>query len=260
MSAVDEAAVARLHALRIGVAAPFEPMCKRMRLLFLLVPFVGVGAGLVARQPLVALGVALAFGGLAALATWWPLLDRTYRAAFDLYLEHDRIDQAEWEVETGTKRPRSLAEVENWLSANPDSPNRQGLLLGVGRLAEFDSLVDGTPRETPRERFTFALRNQTRRLIGAEPTDLGEVRTLWHALIDPRVRRMKGECLAVLEAEIAVAEGREVVPVLASGYAALGNEGRTAGLWSVLLRWFVTGAVVPAVIAAAMTPFLLAAL
>jgi hypothetical protein len=214
--AVDPAKVrARVLRLATGVVGPFAKMARRLMIGFGLASLAGLVVGLATRQPLLAAVVAFDLSLLAALFAWWPFFDPTFRAAAELFYDHDARERAEWQAQTGTPLPRGFKASEKWLNENPTGPGRATLLLVVGRVEEADRAIEAIETDTPLRSFDGALLRQTRRLLTGDAPDIGLLSDLRRSIPDPRVRSHRRECIALLDAEVAVDDGRDPIEVLA---------------------------------------------
>jgi hypothetical protein len=161
-------------------------------------------------------GLAVALVGFAA--GWWRILDPDLRAALELVSDHDCHERAEWKRETGTSVPIGVAAMRRWLVTHPSGPGRASVLLRMGQLEEADraiDAIDAIEASTPEEAFSVDVLRQTRILLAGETPDSSPLHASWRVLPDGRERRHRRECLALLDAQIAVAGGRDPVPALA---------------------------------------------
>jgi hypothetical protein len=239
-AAVDPAFVrARALRLAMGVVVPFARMARRLMVGFGLAAVAGLVVGLATREPLWAAVVAFDVSLLAALIAWWPFFDPTFRGAAELFYDHDARERAEWMAETGTPLPRGLKASERWLNEHPTAPGRASLLLVVGRIEEADRAIDAGKTDTPTAIFDAALLRQTRRLLTGDAPDMGLLHDRWSEIPDPRVRGHRRECIALLDAEVAVVDGRDPIEVLAAGRQEVGEIPRAMRIPWLLARWSV---------------------
>jgi hypothetical protein len=174
-----------------------------------------VTLGLTVHDPLRAGLAGLAIALVAFAAGWWPMTDPDLRAALELVSDHDCHERSEWKRETGTAVPIGVAAMRRWLVAHPSGPGRASVLIRMGQLDEADRAIDAIEPSTPEEAFGVDVLRQTRTLLAGETPDSSALHASWRALADSRERRHRRECLALLDAQIAVAVGGDPVPVLA---------------------------------------------
>jgi hypothetical protein len=214
-------------------------MARRLMIGFGLAAVAGLVVGLATRQPLLAAVVAFDASLLAALIAWWPFFDPYFRAAAELFYDHDARERAEWKAKTGTPLPRGLKASERWLGENPTAPGRASLLLVVGRIEEADRAIDASKTDTPIAAFDAALLRQTRRLLTGDAPDMGLLRDRCSQIPDQRVQGHRRECIALLDAEVAVDDGRDPIEVLAVGRREVGEIPRAMRIPWLLARWSV---------------------
>ena len=171
--------------------------------------------GLMAHDPLRAGLAGLALALVAFAVGWWPISDPDLRAALELVSDHDCHERAQWQRETGTSVPRGVTAMRRWLVAHPSGPGRASVLLRMGQLEEADQAIEAIEPSTPEEAFSVDILRQTRILLAGETPDPSALHASWRVLPDPRERRHRRECLALLDAQIAVAGGGDPVPALA---------------------------------------------
>jgi hypothetical protein len=174
--------------------------------------------------------------------TLWPYADRRFRLAAELFSDHNCHERAEWKEKTGTRMPFGLKAAERWLAANPNARGRAYLLLPLGRVAEADQLIAGFTPATPDEAFGVELLRETRTLLLGGTPDTDRLRASLATLPDPRERRHRRECIAILDAQAAVAAGGDPMAVLAAA-----REEIDAVYWRYRTGWalgiFLVGAV-----------------
>ena len=98
------------------------------------------------------------------------------------------------------------------------------------------------------ERFAIDILRQTRHLLDGHRADLGLFQVSWRSLTDPVERRHRRECLALLEAMVAVAGHDDPVAPMAKARREIGEVDPWARSERLFVRWLAVGA---AIIAAA---------
>lgn len=181
------------------------------------------GLGLSLQDPVRAGLAGLAFAVVGFVAAWSPISDPDLRAALELVSDHDCHERAEWKRETGIAVPAGDAAARRWLLAHPTGPGRASILLRLGQLDDADRAIEAIEPSTPEEAFGVDILRQTRILLAGEAPDLTALHASWRSLPDPRERRHRRECLALLDAQIAVAGGAEPVPGLSLARREIGQ-------------------------------------
>jgi hypothetical protein len=176
---------------------------------------VALALGITTHDPLRAGLAGLAVALVAFSVGWWPMSDPVLRAALELISDHDCHERAEWKRETGTSVPAGVKAMRRWLLEHPSGPGRASVLLQMGQLDEADQAIEAIQASTPEEAFGVEILRQTRILMAGETPDLAALRASWRSLPDVRERRHRRECLALLDAQVAVADGADPVPGLA---------------------------------------------
>jgi hypothetical protein len=217
-----------------GLVTPFYRQLTRMFVGFGLAIAAGFATSVATREPMLGAGVSLLLAAAVAIISWLPFADPTFRRAAELFHDHNCHERAEWKATTGTPMPRGLPAVERWVAAHPDAPGRASLLVLLGRLDEADRAIANTQPKTPEEAFSLEITRQTRALAAGTVPDTASLHASWRALPDPRERRHRRECLAILDAQIAVEEGRDPLPVMAKG-----REEIDEVYWNVRVPWLM---------------------
>lgn len=232
----SEASVVYQRARKLGlsVVGPFHRMTRRMVLGFACAAVLALIAGLVTGRPMVALLVGVAASVVAGAIAWRSFFDDEFRQAVELTFDHDCHERAEWKAENGTSIPRNRAAMNRWLLDHPTSPGRASLLIAAGRLDEADAAIDAMTPSTPEQAFNVEVLRRTRMLYAGEMPDLADLHAAWRALPDPRERRHRRECLAVLEAFIAADLGADPMEPLARGRREAGQVH-----WSMRAPWLL---------------------
>lgn len=201
--------------LGAGVYAPFNRAYRWSAIGAVLGAVLAAGLGLALHDPLRAGMAGLAVALVAFAAGWWPMSNPDLRAALELVSDHDCHERAEWKRETGTSVPRGVAAMRRWLLAHPSGPGRASILLRMGQLEEADRAIGAIEPSTQEERFGVEILRLTRILLTGERPDVTALHASWRSLPDPTERRHRRECLALLDAQIAVAASGDPVPALA---------------------------------------------
>jgi len=232
--------------LATGVVAPFAAVGRRMLRGFGIASGIGLAVGILTHAPLLGACTGLALSLGAAAAAWWPFHDAGLRAAVELYYDHDCHERAEWKADTGTPMPRGIKAVERWLAAHPSGPGRASLLLPMGRIAEADQAIAAIVPKSPEEAFSVDILRQTRTLLLGGMPDLAPLEERWRSLPDARERRHRRECLALLEAQVAIAAHESPLPVLATARREIGEVYWSMRTPWLLAKWFLIAVVLVA--------------
>jgi hypothetical protein len=143
-----------------------------------------------------------------------PLVRRDRRQAFELVLDLRRSGNRLWQAMDGVAAPQSRAEARRWIDGRASGTIPISVMLVTGRLEAADEAIAGLGEVPPEAAFDVELLRQTRRLYAGEPADLSVVRRAWRDVPAEQRDVARGE-LACLEAEVAVANGEDPVPILA---------------------------------------------
>jgi hypothetical protein len=111
------------------------------------------------------------------------------------------------------------------------------MLLSLGRLTEADAAIAAIEPRTPEEAFGVEIDRKTREHLAGDRPDLAALHGLWRSLPDPRERRHRRECLAVLDAAITVADGGDPWPLLAQARAEIGEVHRSMRMPWLVAKW-----------------------
>ena len=193
------------------------------------------------RSPLLGIAAGVAITGVCVVFAWRPLLDPDLRGAVELVNDHNCHERAEWRAETGTKVPVGVAAMERWLASHPSGPGRASVLLRMGRLDAADRAIAEMEPKTPEEAFGIEILRETRTFLAGRRPDLGPLQSSWQTLPDPRERRHRRECLALLEAEVAAADRLDPISLLAVARREIGEVHRSMQMARVLARWVLFG-------------------
>lgn len=235
----DDARDVRRRAERVG-ADLIRPLTNSIRMTLLaavLAVMGGVDVGLITRQPALAGLTSAVITAVGAAFIWTWLLDPKRRAGLELLFDHDCHERWEWKQETGTKLPRNATAARAWLEDHPTGEGRASILLRLGRLVEADTAIDVIEPDTPEEAFGVAILRKTREQMAGDRPDLSALYASWGSLPDARERRHQRECLAILDALIAVSEDRDPWPLLAQARAEIGEVHRSMRMPWLAARW-----------------------
>jgi hypothetical protein len=218
----------------------YRPLTRSMRTTLLtavLAVVAGHALGLLTRQPVLAGLAAVVVTAIGAAFAWPWLLDPNRRAGLELLFDHNCHERWEWKQETGTNVPGNAVAARRWLDDHPTGKGRASMLLRVGRLVEADAAIAAIEPDTPEEAFGVEILRKTREQIAGERPDLSALHAAWRSLPDPRERRHQRECLALLDALIAVAERRDPWSLLAPARAEIGEVHRSMRMPWLAARW-----------------------
>jgi hypothetical protein len=232
---------ARAARLATGVVGPIATMNKRMLLGFAVAIVIGFLVGIASREPLVGAAVGFNLLLIGGLVAWWPFFDPTFRGATELFHDHDCHERADWKAKTGTTLPRGLKACETWLAIHPNAPGRASLLLPLGRLDEADQAIDAMRPTSPEDEFAVEILRQTRLLYAGDTPDLTPMHVAWRALPNARERRHRRECLALLDAQVAVDLGADPMAVMAVAREEVDEVHWTMRAPWFIAKWFVLG-------------------
>lgn len=227
--------------LGTGVGRPFAAIGQRMAWVFgvAAIGTVVVGAG--AGSLFLAGCTAVALWTIGAVVAWLPFSDPAFRAAAELYFDHNCHEAAEWKRETGTSMPRGRRAAERWLDAHPKASGRASLLLFLGRISEADRAMAARRPTTAVEAFELELLHQTRALLVEDAPRTERLHAMWTSIPDRRERRHRRQCLALLEAQLAVAQGRPPIPVLADARADAPDVYWSMRAPMLMAKWWLLG-------------------
>jgi hypothetical protein len=197
----------------------------------------GVDVGLITRQPALAGLTTAAITAASAALIWTWLLDPERRAGLELLFDHDCHERWEWKQDTGTNLPRNAKAARVWLEDHPTGDGRAALLVRLGRLVEADAAIAAIEPRTPEEAFGVEILRKTREQMAGDRPDLSALHASWRSLPDLRERRHQRECLAILDALIAVGERRDPWSILAQARADIGEVHRSMRMPWLAARW-----------------------
>lgn len=231
----------RVMRLANGVGGPFAAVGQRMTLAFVAAT-IGTLIVAAATGDLFLMGCAgLVLWALGAVGAWLPFSDAAFRAAAELYFDHNCHEAAEWKRDTGTSMPRGRRAMERWVEEHPKSSARASLLLILGRVSEADRAIAARRPTTDVEAFELELLRQTRALLVGDSADTERLHAMWTSIPDPRERRHRRQCLALLDAQVAVAHGRPPLPVLAGARADAPDVYWSMRVPALMAKWWLIG-------------------
>jgi hypothetical protein len=208
-------------------------------LAILVARFAGYTAIAIAAQGVIAAGAAAIVVGV--------LRDRRIRAALELFLDHQYLEEAEFRRETGRRKPRRRREVERWLDDHPRGPGRASCLAMLGRFEEAERELEVSGVSSPTLAYLRADLASKRVLYAGGIPDPEPLRAAWHAIDDPSQRHLRWECLAWQEALVEVASGGDGTSVLARARSDAGTV-----LWRARAEWLCAQAALIVVALAAL--------
>jgi hypothetical protein len=221
----------------LGVVRPFHRQLKGMIFGFTLAITIGVGMIVATRDSSLGVGLSLVVASAVAVVSWVPFVDPRFRRAAELFYDHNCHELAEWKAKSGTPMPRGIKGVERWVAANPGAPGSASLLVLLGRLDEADEAIARIEPKTPEEAFSVEITRQTRALAAGTLPDTGPLHAAWRKLPDVRERRHRRECLAFLDAQIAVEQGRDPLVEMARGREEIDGVHWTFRAPSLMAKW-----------------------
>ena len=240
---------ARGARLAAGVYGPINPVYRLSAIGAAVGAALALAIGLTLHDPVRAALAGLVVAVVGFSAGWRPILDPDVRAALELISDHDCHERAEWKNETGTSVPRGVAAMRRWLLAHPSGAGRASILLRLGQLEEAAQAIEAIESSTPEEAFGVDILRETRILLTGQTPDLSDLHASWGSLPDPRERRHRRECLALLDAQIAVDRGENPGPPLASARVEIGEVHPSMRAPRLLARTMFIAAGVIAVVA-----------
>jgi hypothetical protein len=240
----------RFCRLQAGVTRPFVGSYRALLIALALGAGLAVVATSASRSPLIGALSGFAAGVMIGAIGLLPFANAALRGAIELINDHNAHERAEWRAETGTRIPAGIRQQEQWLVDHPIGPGRATVLLTLGRLPEADAAIAQMEPATPKEQFGVEILRETSRLLAGQRPELGAMASSWRALPDAIERRHRRECLALLEALVAVADHQDPIPVLAAARREIGEVQASMRLHRILGRWAAVGAAVIVVAAA----------
>ena len=183
----------------------------------------GIFIALVTREAVLAALATAAVATIGSVVAWSWLRRAADRRVFEIIRDHDDYERVEWRsANDGKARPRGTKAARRWLDANPGKPGTAVVLADLGRLdaarAALEAEEDAAPRMPFRARSTVAHSSSMPAAARRQRTCTTAGRPCPMA----RSAAMSVECLALLEAQVAIADGREPWPVVAAAGPEIG--------------------------------------
>jgi hypothetical protein len=163
--------------------------------------------------------VAMLGTAFAGSFSWGWLREADRQAALEVLLDHLAREQRLWVEATGTKLPSTVLGAERWLRANEGRPGTASILARLGRFDEARAAARSAPIQTPEDAFERDLIDRQLDLFEGRRLDTSSLHESWRQLSRGPVRDLRRWCLAILDAEQAVGDGRDGWPVLAAARA-----------------------------------------
>jgi len=183
----------------------------------------GIVVVLVTRQVPVAVLATAVLAPAGSIVAWSWLRRPADRRVFEILRDHDDYERTEWkERHDGTARPRGSDASRKWLLANAGTPGAGVVLADLGRLDAARAAFDAEADTGPEDAFTRDVNRRFVDLYGGARPDTADLHERWAALRDGVKRRHVRECLAILEAQVAIADEREPWPVIAAAGPEIG--------------------------------------
>ena len=137
-------------------------------------------------------------------------------------------ERQEWKEAYGRSAPYGLSQQRRWIEEHPHAPGTAGVLITMGLLRDADNAAAMITIHDEGEWFDVANLWATRQWAAGHPVDIERLRAAWSALQDPRVRRVKRECVAAIEAFVEGEAGADAWAVFARARAEVGEVARSA--------------------------------
>jgi hypothetical protein len=218
----------RRQRLARAIAQPYISFGQRAIIAIGVSSGIAVNIAVAVRNPFLALALSLVASVSVTVLLLRPAWDPDFRAAAAMFYEHVTAERSEWRRATGSSMPRGDGAMTRWLVAHPDPPERLWILLVLGRFEEADRAIEALEPATPKQAFEQEDARMFSALLAGRPTDLSRLRIRW-ADLDADDKRLKGECVATLEAQIAFDRGEDPTPVLAAGWRRLPGKPAISG-------------------------------
>jgi hypothetical protein len=195
-------------------------------------PALGAAVGTTVGRMTGAAALAAALAAVISIAVfvraWAWLRDPIRRAGWEVWNDHGWRERREWKLAYGMSAPSSLSQQQRWITEHPHAPGTAGVLIAMGLLRDADTAAAMITIHDEGERFDVANLWATREWAAGHPVDVERLRAAWDALTDPRLRRDKRECVALIEALVEGEAGADAWAVLARAHPEVGAVARAA--------------------------------
>jgi hypothetical protein len=223
--AVADERVARERVLRFAreLHGPTVASYRRQLRTIILAVMVGIFVVVVTRQVLLAVLTTAAVAVAGSVFSWSWLRRAEDRRVFEILRDHDDYERVEWKADNdGTARPRGPDASQRWLDANAGRPGTAVVLADLGRLDAARAALEAEEETGPEDAFSREVDRRFLELYAGGRPDTSDLHDRWTTLPDGTKRRHVRECLALLEAEVAIADGRDPWPVVAAAGPEIG--------------------------------------
>jgi hypothetical protein len=183
---------------------------------------VGIFVITVTRQVALAVLTTAAVATAGSVVAWSWVRRPEKRRVFEILRDHDDYERTEWRATHGSGRPRKIDACRRWLDANPGRPGTGVVLTDLGRLDAARAAFDVEEDTGPEDAFTREVNRRTLELYAGGRPETSDLHDRWTTLPEGAKRRHVRECLALLDAQIAIADGREPWPVVAAAGPEIG--------------------------------------
>jgi hypothetical protein len=195
---------------------------RQLRTIILAV-MLGIFVALVTRQVALAVLTTAAVSAAGSTFAWSWLRRAEDRRVFEILRDHDDYERVEWKADNdGTPRPRGPDAARRWLDANAGRPGTAVVLADLGRLDAAREALEGEVETGPEDVFSREVDRRCFELYAGGRPDTSDLHDRWAALPDGAKRRHLRECLALLDAQVAIADGHAPWPVVAAAGPEIG--------------------------------------
>jgi hypothetical protein len=195
---------------------------RQLRTIILAV-MVGIFVAFVTRQVLPAVLTTAVVAATGSVIAWSWLRRAQDRRVFEILRDHDDYERIEWKsLHDGTARPRGIDASRRWIDTHEGRPGTAVVLADLGRLDAARTALEAEEEAGPEDAFTREVNRRFFELYGGGRPDTSDLHDRWTALPDGAKRSHVRECLALLDAQIAIADGREPWPVVAAAGPEIG--------------------------------------
>ncbi len=220
----DERAV-RDRSMRLAVAMRGPTVASyRLQLRTVIVAVMaGIVVVLVTRQVFPAVLATAVLATVGSVIAWAWLRRADDRRVFEILRDHDDSERIEWKAtHDGSARPRGIKACQRWLDEHAGEPGTGVVLADLGRIDAARVAYDAEEDTGPEDDFTREVNRRFLELSAGARPDISDLHDRWVALPDGRKRRNVRECLALLEAQVAIVDGREPWPAIAAAGPEIG--------------------------------------